>query len=418
MLKKWMPWLLAIALILGSAMPAMAAEQNRYQGLSMEELRAESLVLLQAMTDVDPMAIAIPTEIPAETRMLLELLIAQIAAMAEERDAGRATMDGAGNQAEIEQLRLQVETLTRERDEARGMQATQSPDAQATQSPDAQATQAQTTQTPGVSADMEGLNIQIETLTRERDEARAALQNVGDQGELEELRMQVETLTRERDEAWSRQEGMVARDEFDVQIADLTRERDEARLALEGAIDRTEADRLNAEIETLRRERDAAIAAGRELRFGLGMVTSIGDVEAAAADRNGYAQVNTVVAGVLLDDDNRIVDIEWDVQRTTVQVSAAGEPIDYVPGELRRLDDDNAFGLRGNAANRAWIEPLEDFEEFVIGMTADEVLAIDFDTPAEGRPDLPEIALSEGGFVSVTRADYMEALRQAVEDAD
>ena len=62
-------------------------------------------------------------------------------------------------------------------------------------------------------------------------------------------------------------------------------------------------------------------AAAEGEKHGLGIVTKIGSVAEATADKAGAAQVSTTVCSVILDAEGKIVSAIWDVQQTKIQFS-------------------------------------------------------------------------------------------------
>ena len=82
------------------------------------------------------------------------------------------------------------------------------------------------------------------------------------------------------------------------------------------------------------------------MKHGLGMVTSIGSVAEATAEKAGAAQVNTTVCSLVLDAENKIQSVTWDVQQSMVQFSAEGKPVD-LPEELKtKLEKGDEYGMR------------------------------------------------------------------------
>ncbi|HSK67748.1 MAG TPA: hypothetical protein VLA21_00640, partial [Candidatus Limnocylindria bacterium] len=391
-----------------------------------DELRAQIDTLTQerdaALAGVDP-------NLTAEAQARLDDLTAQVENLTRERDdaraeveAVRAEFDNTEVQRQMDELRAQIDTLAQERDAAlAGADPNLSAEAQAR---------------------LDDLTAPVETLTRERDEAlarveevRAEVDNTQTQAQIDELNAQIATLTAERDQALA---GVAVTDQnaqFQAQVDDLllqvdtlTRERDEAiaraeefRGQIANDVRQVEIDNLTAQVQTLTQERDAALAQADDiegLRHGLGMVTTVGDVSAAADAGPGFAQVNTTVASVVLDRDNRIIDVNFDVEQTRVQFTVAGELVDLTPGALFRPED-TGFGLRArNNVPQEWFGPLDEFEAWVEGKTLDEINALDpAAAPAEGVV-LPVEIRDPDGIVTIEVGDYFQALRRALENAN
>ena len=315
------------------------------------------------------------------TQAQMDELNQQIATLAEERDNAVAGIAAAPEnvQNQIDELNKTVETLTGERDKA--LEEARA----AKEEIEKRATNEQ----------MDELNAQIATLAAERDEALAQdSQRTDMQAQLDEANRQLEALAAERDtlqdnlkHAVSAEENKLQLTEKDADIARLNAEL-EAKTAIEPAAADAKIG-LEEQIDALKAERDEAITQAQEARetadknrYGIGAVTRV--VEGTPTI------VYKVTAGVVLDNENRIVSAVYDVLRADVS-QAAQEPA---------TSD----------------ETLRAFETFIAGKTADEVFDLET-TPIEGQPDLPQWAGEEGGPAVLTAADFMQALRLAVESA-
>ncbi len=160
-----------------------------------------------------------------------------------------------------------------------------------------------------------------------------------------------------------------------------------------------------------------ATAEGTANKHGLGMVTKIGSVADATAEKAGAAQVNTTVCSVVLDADNKIVSVIWDVQQSKIQFSLEGKPVDLPTELLTKLEKGEAYGMRkASAIGKEWFEQIAAFGEYVTGKTVEEVLSIpvyERDANHTAVPEVEELKAS----VTVTVGDYLEALKKAAESA-
>jgi len=178
---------------------------------------------------------------------------------------------------------------------------------------------------------------------------------------------------------------------------------------------KTAAETKAGELETVKAELEAAAAA--QDKYGLGMVTSIGSVADATAEKAGAAQVNTTVCSLVLDAEGKIKSVTWDVQQTKIQFSAEGKPVDLPEQLLTKLEKGEAYGMRkASAIGKEWFEQIAAFAEYAVGKTVEEMLAIpvyERDANHTQVPDVEELKAS----VTVTVGDYLAALEKAANSA-
>ena len=155
------------------------------------------------------------------------------------------------------------------------------------------------------------------------------------------------------------------------------------------------------------------------VKHGLGMVTKIGSVADATAEKPGAAQVNTTVCSVTLDADGKILSVIWDVQQTKIQFSIDGKPFELPAPEklLSKLEKGDAYGMRkASAIGKEWFEQIAAFGEYCIGKTLEEVLAIPTFVKDESHPKVPDVEELKAS-VTINVGDYMDALQKAVANA-
>ena len=152
---------------------------------------------------------------------------------------------------------------------------------------------------------------------------------------------------------------------------------------------------------------------------GLGMVTSIGSVADATAEKAGAAQVNTTVCSLALDDQGKILSVTWDVQQTKIQFSLEGKPVELPAREklLTKLEKGEAYGMRkASTIGKEWFEQIGAFAEYCVGKTVEEVLAIEtFERDAShlAVPAVEDLKTS----VTVSVGDYLASLEKAAANA-
>jgi len=146
-------------------------------------------------------------------------------------------------------------------------------------------------------------------------------------------------------------------------------------------------------------------------------VTSIGSVADATAEKAGAAQVNTTVCSLVLDAEDKIKSVTWDVQQTKIQFSVEGKPVDLPEQLLTKLEKGEAYGMRkASAIGKEWFEQIAAFAEYAVGKTVEELLAMpvyERDANHTQVPDVEELKAS----VTVTVGDYLAALEKAANSA-
>lgn len=164
--------------------------------------------------------------------------------------------------------------------------------------------------------------------------------------------------------------------------------------------------------ETTAAETTAAEVSADGYRTGLAVISSLGKSK-DAGDKDGNAQVDSVAAAVILDEDGKIVDCVIDTAQTKMAFSADGKvvtPLDTTFDSKKVLKDE--YGMKpASQIGKEWFEQAASFEEYVIGKTADEVKGIA--VTEEGAPADEDLAAT----VSVKIGDYVDAIVEAAANA-
>ena len=270
----------------------------------------------------------------------------------------------------------------------------------------------------------------VDALTAELESAKAAGETAKAelQGKIDNLTAELETA--KSGAAATLGETEAAKAELQTRVDALTVELDAAKAELETAKAgaQTQADALTAqaaaltaEVETVKAELETLKAAPAPMlpvvKHGLGMVTSVGSLLDATAEKPGAAQVNTTVCSVELDENNVILAVTWDVQQTKIQFSLEGKPVE-VPAELlTKLEKGDAYGMKAaSGIGKEWFEQIGAFGEYAVGKTVEEVLAIEtFERDATHKfvPAGADLTAS----VTVTVGDYLASLEKAAANA-
>ena len=149
--------------------------------------------------------------------------------------------------------------------------------------------------------------------------------------------------------------------------------------------------------------------------LGLGVVTTIGRSADYEPDNEIMAmgQVDTVIAAAIFDAEGRVVDVMIDTAQVRVRFDEDLQLDTDPAGEFRskkELGDD--YGMRAaSPIEREWDEQIADLEEWMVGKTVAEILALDL--MDDGSPDDPDLVTS----VTMTVTSYFAALEKAYQNA-
>lgn len=152
--------------------------------------------------------------------------------------------------------------------------------------------------------------------------------------------------------------------------------------------------------------------AGLGYKMGLGVISRMKRV-VNAGTTDGSAEVDTVIAAVTVDEDDRIVGCTLDMIQHVIPVSATGEISTPAQTEFltkKEIGDD--YGMKkASEIGKEWYEQAQAFEQYAIGKTTEEINGIDTDDHGYIQND----GLSSSVSISIT--DFQAAITKAVENA-
>ena len=153
----------------------------------------------------------------------------------------------------------------------------------------------------------------------------------------------------------------------------------------------------------------AATEAGVKTGMAIVSNTTVADADADAA---GNAQVDSTAAAVLVGEDGKIISCKLDVAQNKVPVNADGS-FDTTATFKSKQELKEDYNMKGaSAIGKEWYEQANAFAEYVVGMTAEEVRAIEVGGDHNGPTDA-DIAAS----CTMNVTDFIEAIAQATENA-
>lgn len=144
------------------------------------------------------------------------------------------------------------------------------------------------------------------------------------------------------------------------------------------------------------------------LKYGVGVVSSLGEIKNADGDANGAGELVTTAVAVLLDKDNKIVAIDLDSAQIKAGWTSEGKVI--ATEDFRtKYELGTDYGM-SKIGKKEWNEQADAFKATVVGKTLDEVKAMmGEDTYAKGDLATAGCTISVGEFVG--------ALEKAVANA-
>lgn len=149
---------------------------------------------------------------------------------------------------------------------------------------------------------------------------------------------------------------------------------------------------------------------------GLGSVTSISGSD-ATAEKVGSATVNTTMCAVTLED-GKVIAVKFDVAQNKVAFDAAGK---WVASEdttfPTKVEKGEGYGMKAaSGIGKEVFEQLAALEEYIIGKTPEEVLAIETYEKDENHKAVPA-GDDLKSVVTITIGDYLAAFEKAVANA-
>lgn len=148
------------------------------------------------------------------------------------------------------------------------------------------------------------------------------------------------------------------------------------------------------------------------VKTGLGVVSSVSKSTDAEAEKDGFAQVDSTVAAVLVDKDGKILKCKIDAAQTKISFSADGK-ITASPDNIKTKQElGDAYGMKkASGIKKEWNEQADAFASYVTGKTLAQVKGIAVNDA--GVPTGSDLTAS----VTVHITDFTAAIEKAVNNA-
>ena len=173
-----------------------------------------------------------------------------------------------------------------------------------------------------------------------------------------------------------------------------------------------QGEKQNAVAEESKGETDTAPTEGG-VKTGLALVTKVGSSADAAADAEGIAQTDVMIAAVTVDAEGKIAACAIDSVQSVVNFGTDGKLTTDVAAEVQSKNElGTNYGMnKASSIGKDWHEQAAAFAEYCVGKTADEVKGI---AVTEGKA--ADADLAAGCTIHI--GDFQAAVAKAVENAD
>jgi len=186
----------------------------------------------------------------------------------------------------------------------------------------------------------------------------------------------------------------------------------EAGNQTENAADRGEAETGNGTGNTENQDGMQNDEAGLGYKMGLGVVSRMKRATNAGST-DGSAEIDTVIAAVSLDSEERIVGCTIDMIQHVIPVSNTGAiatPAQTEFSTKKELGD--SYGMKAASdIGKEWYEQAQAFEQYAVGKTVDEINGIETDEGGYVQEDTLKAS------VSISISDFQAAVSKAVQNA-
>lgn len=152
-----------------------------------------------------------------------------------------------------------------------------------------------------------------------------------------------------------------------------------------------------------RTEQPSAQSQSGNAKTGLSISTSVAKSTDASTDAAGLAQADSIIIGVIVDKDGKIVDCAIDAAQTKVNFDTSGQITTPLDTELKTKNELGAeYGMdKASSIGKEWNEQAAALAKYVIGKTAEQVMgiAVDAEQHATDADLKASVTISIGSFI-------------------
>lgn len=153
--------------------------------------------------------------------------------------------------------------------------------------------------------------------------------------------------------------------------------------------------------------------ASDSFKSGLGVVTDISRSKNADDTQNGLAEADSTVAALILDKDDKIVNLKIDAAKTIVEFSKDGKLLTSLDSSFKTIKElGDEYGMKvASKIGKEWYEQVEAFENYAKGKSVEELTAIELtETGAAANVDL-------NSSVTMSVSSILSAVDKAAKNA-
>lgn len=152
---------------------------------------------------------------------------------------------------------------------------------------------------------------------------------------------------------------------------------------------------------------------GQDVKIGTAMTVSAKSTD--VSDEEGKFETNIYYATVVLKDD-KFVQVQIDVAQNTQKVNVDGTLAEFkFPGSKKVQEDSYGMKEYGNAVQE-WYKQIADLEDYMVGQTLSEVLAMETVKKDDAHPAVPAVA-DLTSKVTISVQDYLKVVEAATNAA-
>jgi uncharacterized protein YcfL len=156
-------------------------------------------------------------------------------------------------------------------------------------------------------------------------------------------------------------------------------------------------------------------------KTGIGNVVSVAKSVSATAEKAGLAQVDTVMAAVTFDSNNKILDVKIDNAQTKINFDNTGKITTTLTDAKvvkTKVELGDAYGMKAQSKiGKEWFEQIAALEDWMVGKTVDEVKAMKVKKVDDAHPNVPDVEELKTK-VTITVQDYIACVEEALQNAN